>query len=173
MTKVAIYSLLVVLVCLVPQLNAKQSKKAPDIRLANDKPTVYVSFVRSGPRRPLENWESDQGVWLRVYNNTKWNLIFNAGGVPDPSYGDAVIFYNIKRIEGEGAVPIGYQRHVSSVIQLQSGRSLEFSIPREHVSQGLAIEIAFNYAWELNKEHTTVRESEPLHYITFESSLVR
>jgi hypothetical protein len=172
MIKVAMYSVLFGLVCLM-SLTAKPSKKSLDVRLVNDKPTVYVSFVRSGPRRPLENWESDQGVWLRIHNNTKWNLVFNAGGVPDPSYGDAVMFYRIKRIEGEGDVPVGYQRHVSSVIQLQSGRSLEFSVPREHLVQGLAIDIAFNYEWELNKERTLVRESEPRHYVTFESSSVR
>lgn len=171
MNRLAMSAVLLGLFCLASL--AGTQKKPTDVRLVDKKPTVYVSFVRAGPRRPLENWESDRGVWLRIHNNTKWRLVLNAGGVPDPSYGDAVLMYRIKRIEGEGFVPVGYQRHVSSVIQLESGRSLEFSIPREHLAEGLAIEILFNYEWELNKDGTLVRNSEPQHNVSFDSSLIQ
>ena len=159
MIRVTGYCLVVVLlVCLESALPASRSRSDLDMRVVPDKPTVFISFVRTCPRKPLEEGESDQGIWLRVHNNTKWSLIFNAAGVPDSSYGDAVVFYRIERTDGEeGRLPIGYQRHVSSVIQLPSGQSLLFSLPREHLTKGLAIQVAYNYEWELTKDRAFVR----------------
>jgi hypothetical protein len=129
--------------------------------------------VRTGKRKPLEEGESDQGIWLRVHNNTKWSLIFRAGGVPDSSYGDAVLFYRVERTDGKNVpAPIGYQRHVSSVIQLRPGKSFLFSLPREHLAEGLAIELAYNYQWESTRDGAFVREGEPRHFVSFDSSAI-
>lgn len=174
MIRITGYCLVVVLfVCLESALPASRSRSNLDMRVVADKPTVFISFVRIGPRKPLEEWESDQGIWLRVHNNTKWSLIFNAAGVPDSSYGDAVLFYRIERTDGEqGRLPIGYQRHVSSVIQLASGQSLLFSLPREHLAKGLAIQVAYNYEWELTKDRAFIRQGEPRHLVLFDSSQI-
>ena len=166
--------LLVVFICLETlPVSVSASRKPQEVRLVRDKPTVFISFVRTGKRNPLEVGESDQGIWLRIHNNTKWNLVFRAGGVPDSSYGDALLFYQVERTDGaEGYVPIGYQSHVSSVIQLQSGKSFLFSLPREHLAKGLAIQLAYNYDWELTKDSAFVREGEPRHYVWINSSSI-
>jgi hypothetical protein len=47
-----------------------------DLRLSKDKPTIYITFERAGERRPLFANESNQGVWLRLHNNTRWAINF-------------------------------------------------------------------------------------------------
>jgi hypothetical protein len=44
--------------------------------LVKDKPTVYLSFERVGERKPIHPSESNQGIWLRLHNNTKWAINF-------------------------------------------------------------------------------------------------
>ena len=95
---------------------------SPDkVRLKKDKPTVYITYERTGPRVPLSEGEGERGIWLRLHNNTKWKLVFRVGGVPNQSYGNAVVFYEVERTEGSGFTPIGYLSHVASVIKLKAG----------------------------------------------------
>lgn len=46
------------------------------VSLTNDRPTVYLTFEREGKREPVHASESDQGIWLRLHNNTKWAINF-------------------------------------------------------------------------------------------------
>ena len=46
-------------------------------RISKQKPTVHISFVRFGKRDCRYNNESNEGVWLRVHNNTQWPLVFH------------------------------------------------------------------------------------------------
>ena len=46
------------------------------VSLTNDRPTVYLTFERDGKREPIHPSESDQGIWLRLHNNTKWAINF-------------------------------------------------------------------------------------------------
>jgi hypothetical protein len=48
--------------------------------ISASKPSVYLSFVRFGKREPLHTNESNDGVWLRLHNNTRWSLVLNASG---------------------------------------------------------------------------------------------
>jgi hypothetical protein len=36
--------------------------------------------LRFGKRQPIHTGESDEGVWLRLHNNTRWPLVLNARG---------------------------------------------------------------------------------------------
>jgi hypothetical protein len=58
---------------------AQQSRLAEtgeQVRLTNDKPTVYLTFEREGKREAIYPSETNQGVWLRLHNNTKWAINF-------------------------------------------------------------------------------------------------
>jgi hypothetical protein len=46
------------------------------VSLTNDRPTVYLTFEREGKREPIHPSESNQGIWLRLHNNTKWAINF-------------------------------------------------------------------------------------------------
>jgi hypothetical protein len=45
-----------------------------DVLVSKEKPTVYLTFEKAGPRSAVYAAESDQGVWLRLHNNTKWAI---------------------------------------------------------------------------------------------------
>src|SRR2546423_554526 len=60
-----------------------------DIRIAKDKPTVYLTFERFGkaidPSRSRiaetqvatsESKKKGDDVWLRLHNNTRWSIVF-------------------------------------------------------------------------------------------------
>lgn len=139
------------------------------VRPNKDRPTVYVTYERSGRRVPLSNGEGERGIWLRLHNNTNWKLILRVGGVPNPSYGDAVVFYEVERTKGSGFIPVGYRSHVASVIKLKARDSLVFSLPQEHLAKGLAVRVRYNYEWELRKDDS-LSANEPYHSVTFASS---
>lgn len=139
------------------------------VRLNKKRPTVYLTYERSGVRPPLFNGESNKRIWLRLHNNTKWKLVLRVNGVPDSSYGDAIVFYEVERTEGSGFTPIGYSSHVASIIKLKGGNSLVFSLPQEHLEKGLAIRVRYNYEWELH-ENDSLSSNEPCHSVTFNSS---
>jgi hypothetical protein len=91
------FSVTVILCSLVLGLYAQQrrfSGTQSELRLRKDMPTVYITFERAGKRKPLEQGESDQGVWLRLHNNTRWPLTLAMNGVPK-EYGDATLFYDV------------------------------------------------------------------------------
>jgi len=46
------------------------------VSLEKDRPTVYLIFEREGKREPVHASESNQGIWLRLHNNTKWAINF-------------------------------------------------------------------------------------------------
>src|SRR5690349_14129711 len=58
----------------------RSTRNARDFRISKSHPTVYLTFVRSGKREPEHVDESDQGVWLRLHNNTRWTLSLDAYG---------------------------------------------------------------------------------------------
>ncbi len=158
------------------------------VRLKKNEPNVYIKLDRVGRRKPLRTGESDEGIWLRLHNNSKWSLFFPVFNVPD-EYGDAGMYYDVEYIPkpetnydplsiGQGqseqsntaipSVPSGYQIiHTSSTIELPSGDSILFSIPREHLRNRLHIRIKFNYEWEDSSDVFAGRE--PIHYVTFNS----
>ncbi|HEX8162592.1 MAG TPA: hypothetical protein VF538_12005 [Pyrinomonadaceae bacterium] len=139
-----------------------------------NQPTVYLSIDHTGPRKPLYEEESGNGIWLKLHNNTLWPIVFPVFGV-SKEWGDLGMFYDIE-FEGEQKsraitpLPRGYKLgHVSTLFTLPSGRSVVFSIPREHLVKGLKICVNFNYNWEAS-ERGWVRDDEPKHYVYFYGS---
>jgi len=45
-----------------------------------------VSFLRFGAREPVYTGESNERVWLRLHNNTRWPLVFDAHGASGEAF---------------------------------------------------------------------------------------
>lgn len=181
-----------------------QSKKA-DVVLSKGNPTVYITFERAGIREPLDAGESDEGIWLRLHNNTPWSISFCTPGL---YLGPKVESYRLR--DGRGALglregveiqvchgveqvdfyrsketspgvvnlnesvrvknlPVGYNRgHVSSTSWLPPGRSVIFSVPREHLAKRLGVYLSFKYEWETAENDNG--NNEPEHRVYFRCS---
>lgn len=143
----------------------RKSHRTPEeVRLKKDSPTVYITFGHVARREPLRAGESDQGVWLRLHNNTRWPIVLEMNGVPS-EYGDAGLFYDLlseRKVIQEGRC------HVCSSNKLSPGRSLVFSLPREYLGKGGAIRVGFSYGWEDPDDVSA--GSEPEHYVYFYAS---
>jgi hypothetical protein len=163
----------------------KRDKPKTNVRLVKTQPSVFISFDHEGKREPLKTGESSNGVWLRLHNNTRAPLFFPTFSVPS-ALGQLGMFYDIVSVSDvfnyhDGAppaaetktrgLPVGYTLgHTSSAYLLQPGRSVLFSLPREHLPEGVTLRINFNYAWELEGKMESVRIGEPEHYVYFYSS---
>ena len=133
------------------------------------KPGVYLTFVRMGSREPQRIDESNRGAFFRLHNYTRWNLLLHMNGVPH-SNGDAGLFYDVVQDPSgypPSRLPIGERMHVSSVDTIKPGTSIAFSVPEEHVAQGLGIQLEFNYAWEADEQTGIPRGGEPSHVVVF------
>jgi hypothetical protein len=161
-----------------------------EVRPIADKPTVYITFERAGKRQPLELGESNEGIWLRLHNNSRWVIFFPAFGVPE-ALGEAGLFYEVEAVrrsevsrdisdasidrvaqeqdKATPQLPIGYRvGHLSSTVRLAPGDSIVFSVPREHLAKGLALRVGFYYEWQDADEVFAGRE--PQSHIYFFSS---
>ena len=65
-------------------------------------------------------------------------------------------------------LPVGTRGDVFSVSWLPPGRSVIFSVPREHLAKHLAIYVLFNYEWETSERD--VGDGEPHHRLYFRAS---
>lgn len=60
-------------------LRSQEAQRAANnekVSLQKDRPTVYLTFEREGKREPIHPSESNEGIWLRLHNNTKWTINF-------------------------------------------------------------------------------------------------
>jgi len=156
-----------------------------DLRIVKNKPSVFISFDHRGKRQPLEQGESDSGIWLRLHNNTKAVIFIPIFTVPK-TLGDVGLFYDIisttrpNNYHDSAApaqetkspeLPAGYTLgHTSSAYLLRPGRSISFSVPAEHLPERVGLRVNFSYEWELEGDMEFVRIGEPQHYVFFYSS---
>ena len=186
--KKLVLSLLVSLLCL--SLVSGKQQSSPDrgrsILIRKDRPSIYIEFERSGKAPPLFEKEREERIWLRLYNNTQWAINFCSFSVKN-QYGGIGIVYEVKRsrtsfgrIEGSsnrGALPVernqqesirtpqGYSTSdVCTPHSLDSGKSVTFSIPREHLGKNLYIEFEYWPEWE-NRDN--VLGNFPQYYVSF------
>jgi len=66
-----------------------------DVRISKSHPTVYISFVKAGQAEPLYTGESNERIWLKLHNNTRWKLRLDLNGSPGKAYG-VEIPYSVK-----------------------------------------------------------------------------
>jgi len=148
---------------------AQKAKASGTIKLISGKPSVYITFVKTGPRKPLYVEDGEEGIWLRIHNNTRRKIFIPAGGV-SPEYGDLLPYYDIESTkESKTDIPIGPKSvHIVSSASLASGRSMVFSIPKEHLAKDLRIRISINFDWEDTDDVSAGREVE--HFVYFSSA---
>lgn len=144
-----------------PQARSKSTPRQK-IRIRGDKPTIYVTLDRVGRRRPLLIGESEEGVWLRLHNNTRWAILLEANDAASKEYGDAELFYEV--LEDNKTV-VDMRCHACTITRLLPGKSILFSLPREYLEGNQIIRIGFNYAWERDERGST--SLEPSHYVYY------
>lgn len=164
-----------IFICIVFSMSANAQTKetlSKDVRLVKDRPNVYVSFEREGKRKPLRTGDSNNGVWLRFHNNSKWKVgvcMFDTA----KDYGDKELNYEVERYEGASEseeTPIANDPEGSCpLVFIESGKSVLFSVPREQLAKGLAIKVQFRYEWETDSDGF-ISELEPKHFAYFYSS---
>ena len=138
-------------------------------RLNKEKPSIYITFVKTEKKTPLYVNEGEDRIWLRVHNNIRWNISIPSSAA-NKGYGDFSPFYEIEPIEdGITDIPVGHRAgHFSGTTVLPSGRSMTFSIPKEHLAENLRIRLSFNFEWEDKNDINYDREAK--HFVYFFSS---
>ena len=144
-----------------------QTNKVRQPRLRRDKPSVYISFERVGKIDPLETGISDQHIWLRITNNTRWPIWLDVSGVPNKEHGEISLYYTIESVN-DGRIIIDSRCHVCSNVPLASGKSWIFVIPLDYLDKDQRIRINFSFDWEGRDGVFAGREAE--HSVFFYSS---
>jgi hypothetical protein len=172
-------------VCLPHQANIPASDG--DIRLSKDQPAIYITFEGRGKAiNPMHSHLAETGetskskergedYWLRLHNNSRWAILFPTwslyiGKKVSPyrlSDGHSVLglsdgmevnaMYQVVEDDGR-IVPYGGDSHSES--WLPPGRSVIFSVSREHLSKGRSIYVYFNYEWESGQVYSNNLEPE-------------
>lgn len=144
--------LAVFIITLLFSINGQDSKSNL-LKLIKDKPSVYISFHRLGKQKPLFKGESENRIWLRLNNNTKLK-VFYCGFWVEKEYGDIGIYYDVKTYEPQPKseeLPLGYGGIDTCDVEIiDSGKSVLFSIPAEHLKKGFRIETKYYYGWTGN-----------------------
>jgi hypothetical protein len=119
-------------------------------RVNSNKPSVFITFLRSGEVPPLETGVGSTYLWFRITNNTRWPIWVNMSDVPK-DYGDAELYYVIESNE-DGRIRVDSRCHVCSSNPLGAGRSITFSLPRDHASADARLRIEYSFEWERGAE---------------------
>ena len=160
-------------VCISQQVNPPTL--GSDVRISKDRPAIYITFEHRGKAiNPMDSRLAETGetskskekgedYWLRLHNNSRWAvliptrslyvgkkvspfLLSDGGSILGLSDGMEVnAHYTV--VEDDGRV-VPYGGDSDSESWLPPGRSVIFSVNREHLSKGRSIYIYFNYEWE-------------------------
>lgn len=130
--------------------------------LDRNKPFVYIEFLRVGKREPLREAEVSTGMWLKIVNNCRVPIEFMAygGNANEATPNEEVVYDEYQGVvvttpagqqspppqRPRSEMPGGYMSDVGSNYILDSGKSLTFSVPINHVAQDWHIEIPFDFA---------------------------
>jgi hypothetical protein len=128
------------------------------------RPGVYISFERTGRRLPMRVGETSEGWFLKIHNNTRWSLTLESLGDGPKQNGDADLVYDvIEDPQGypPSPIPAGNWFDLVSEASVRAGKSLDFSVPKAKLGEGLGIKVRFNYEWDAH------RTAEPEHTIAF------
>lgn len=119
--------------------------------------SVYMEFKRIGRCLSQDREQASDRIWLTLRNNTRWTISIRANGVETECYGDASPFYRVEVSEWrapDGPIPYGHWFDVSSVVEIESGTTLTFSVPKTDLDPGLGIRVDFKFTWEENNLYT-------------------
>lgn len=135
----------------------QRSIKVNKVHAAN-----YITLERIGRPELNSSEDTQELVWLRLHNNTRWKILLEASG-GNEKYEDARLYYDMLDINGN--IKEAISCHVCSITKLQSGKSILFTVPYLQFTGTEAMRIRYNYDWENFEDAFT--EGEPTHYIYF------
>jgi hypothetical protein len=150
---------LILVVILFATPIAWAQKRPSNPHLSRSQPSVYITFDHQG-KIASTSGATEEFVWLRLRNNTRWPIVLDMEGVPSKAYGDAGLFWDVLC---EGDSPLFHRCHACSFNSLPPGHYILFTVPREHLAKGCSLRVMFSYAWE----HPS---GEPEHFVYFYSS---
>ena len=135
------------------------------VLLNQDKPSVYLEYLRSGVGPKHLESDSENRIWLKMVNNSVWRI----GIIVFPGDGrERGLFHSVEKIrliDNPLTVPPGYKRGDTGFYSygIESGDSFVFSVPANHLAKNLLIRINFTYSWE-----SACSQIEcPLHSVVF------
>jgi len=138
-----------------------------DVRIVKSKPHIFISYERMGKIAPLYVGESERRTWLRFHNNSAWQAMFCSDVVPK-EYGETGVEYEVERYKGAGESPGAGRSDNCQYMVIKPGKSVLFSVPSEHLTEGLAIKVRYRYSWEIDPDGSD-NELEPKHFVYFYS----
>jgi len=94
--------------------------------------------------------------------------MFCAGPI-DKEYGELEVVYQLEGVDSSVNLPSTRSSDTCGYRTLRPGKSILFSIPREHLADGLAIRIRYVYQWELDADGVDDK-AEPEHFSYFYSN---
>jgi hypothetical protein len=132
-----------------------QPQAAPKLALDATKPFVYIEFDHTGPREPLRPDEVARGLWLRLVNNSALPIIVRGHSSiadPDMTILEDVITPQMRMIPKSGLpdygpMPRGYATgsDVTSLLTINPGKGVLFSVPVNHVAPGWFLQVSFQF----------------------------
>jgi len=132
-----------------------QAQTSPKLALDAAKPFVYIEFDHTGPREPLRPDEVARGLWLRLVNNSVLPIILRAhSSITDPEMTilEDVIVPQMRMIPKSGLpdygpMPRGYATgsDVTSLLTINPGKGVLFSVPVNHVAPGWFLQVSFQF----------------------------
>ena len=140
----------------------KQSIKER-VKIDQTKPTVYIDFIKVVDNEPFNVGEPRERVYLKLVNNSKWSIYVPMFEYIVISEGTGLYYYVEIEIESkpiEGEIPQGYKKGhgITPYTELKSSKSVNFSVPNDHLADNLLIRVYFYYDWvwsSFEKEDTT------------------
>lgn len=135
MNRTVLISAVLILSCAPTVIPQQRKSRAANrtARIVKQKPTVHISFVRFAKREPRHNDESDEGVWLRVHNNTRWPLTFYGMDWFIDEYHEMRVFYGVEKVpEPRGVIKVSVP---PIILPPPPGSSQEMPTQLESVSQ--------------------------------------
>lgn len=180
----------------LPVVGLAQHEKSPtaisDIRVSKNRPSVFLTFERFGKAiNPMEarlaekggtskSKEKGEDIWLRLHNNTRvlieiptWSLYLTRYQRPDGStaFGlsdgmEVSALYGVLESDGRHVL---YGGDSFSNSLLPPGRSVIFSVSRDHLSKNRSIFVWFRYEWEWESRLGYAEGKEPSHRAEFYS----
>lgn len=174
-SKSAALKFLVLSLAFVSLISA-QTNKPEKIIMDSSKPSVYLEFFRIIKDKSLYIDDSKERVQLKLTNNTKWSIYIYHANYGENEEMKAMYFYTEKiKPDLPTKVSNSYSPiHAGATTsELKSGKSVEFSIPRNHLAENLKIRIDYDFEWEdwgNHGENLDYKFSMPIHSIYFSHS---
>jgi hypothetical protein len=134
-------------------------------RLSKSRPSVYITFDHLGRIAPISSSETEDIVWLRLHNNTRWPIIFVIDRLVTKKYGAAALYWDVGC---EGNDSLFFTQRCGDSIRctfkpLPPGHDMLFTVRHADLGKGCFIRVKFSYSWE-------DKSGEPEHLVYFYSS---